>query len=156
MMKPEVTRLPLRLRFAMPLAWLGAVLALAGCSSGTVEIKGDTGGANLGKIGIAYARATDRLGRPPRNPDELKRALQTEFGEADTYLVSPNDGQAYQIIWGVDIYRAEPEGAVVVAYEKRGVKGKRYVLTVGIAVRAMNDDAFAKAHFPNGHVPSRE
>jgi hypothetical protein len=43
---------------------LGA--AAAGCSSGPVQVKGNMAGGNLGRIGIAYARATERLGRPPR------------------------------------------------------------------------------------------
>jgi hypothetical protein len=69
--------------------------------------------------------------------------------------VSPNDGQPYEILWGVDISKADAEGAApaVVAYERQGVGGKRYVLLVGIAVRALTAAEFARAHFPRGHQP---
>ncbi len=137
--------------------WLGVVLALplVGCSSGPVQVEGDTGGANLGKVGIAYLRATEQLGRPPRNLDELKPVLQREFGDADGLLRSPNDGQPYVVIWGVDITRAVPgvTAPVVVAYERQGVGGKRYVLTVGVGIRSLTDQDFARAYFPNGHQP---
>jgi hypothetical protein len=139
-----------------PLVGFLAWMTLTGCSSGPVEIKGEPGGANLAKIGIAYARASEHLGRPPQKLEELKSFLKKEYGEADSLLRSTEDGQPFQIIWGVDIFQA-PAGSTaptVVAYEKQGVNGKRYVLTVGVAVLAMTKEEFAQAHFPKGRKPT--
>jgi hypothetical protein len=45
--------------------------------------------------------------------------LKKEFGEREGLLTSHRDGQPYEILWGVDIFRAPPEdpAPVVVAYE---------------------------------------
>jgi len=106
---------------------------------------------NLRQIGAAYVKALDKLERPPNNVEELKPFLK-EFGDPATILRSPDDGQDYKILWGVDVRTAKgPNGVMtVLAYEKDGKDGKRYVL-IGRSVNHMTADEFRAAPFPPGH-----
>jgi hypothetical protein len=99
---------------------------------------------NLTKIERAFDQAFEKLGRAPENADQLKPFLQ-EYGEPEEILRSPHDGQPYEIIWGVNFRKVRfSMPPPIVAYEKQGVNGKRYVLTV-MGVVAMTDKEFAKA-----------
>jgi hypothetical protein len=124
-----------------------------GCRSGSTQVKEvDPIITQLNSIGQAYIKATEKLGRPPKNADEIKPALQ-EVGDPDKILHSVIDGEEFVIVWGVDPRRTPPkDGALpVLAYEKRGVGGKRYVLQMPTRVIAMTDDELNKAYFPGGH-----
>ena len=81
------------------LACLLALVALAGCSSGDGVQEGDA--ENLRKISVAYTRATDKLGRPPRDAADLKPFLAKDE-DLENLFRSPNDGQPYVILWGTD------------------------------------------------------
>ena len=93
--------------------------------------------------------------RPPQSAEELKPALG-KLGNPDDLLRSSRDGQPFVVCWGVDLLvpptwaKATP----VLAYEKRGVDGRRYVLTTRRRVELMPDQEFRKASFPPGHTPS--
>jgi hypothetical protein len=135
-------------------------LALAGCGSSAKPVVGrvDDSRQNLQKIGIAYSQAAQKLNRPPRNVDELMPFLQEGLGpvKARDVLRSPNDGQEYVIVWGVDfgqlaLTRGDPY--VVFAYERTGKGGKRQVLKPPVEVLLMTDSEFQKAPFPPGHQP---
>jgi hypothetical protein len=106
------------------------------------------------KLGSAYVNATNRLGRPPRNFDDLKASLEADATE--DILRSPGDGEPYVIHWGVD-YNALPPRATdvftVMAYEKLGTNGKRYVLRFPRSVELMTLDQLQKAVFPPGQQP---
>ncbi|HEY1376206.1 MAG TPA: hypothetical protein VGF55_05400 [Gemmataceae bacterium] len=101
----------------------------------------------LHKIGLALAAATERLGRPPRDAEEL-RPLLREYGDPDRLLVSPVDGHPYVILWGADGRTAAFN--TVLGYERNGSAGKRYVLTP-TAVVQLTEAELAEADFPAGY-----
>jgi hypothetical protein len=151
--------IPIEERLAMrrwPLIWVPVTMWLlslwgsAGCSSSTsrppVKLE-ET--ANLSQIARAYDLATERLGHPPADANQLKPFLaEVSGGDPDTVLVSPHDGQPYVIIWGVQFRKAPIQvmPPPILAYEQKGVAGKRYVLTT-MGVLPMTDSDFAKATF---------
>jgi hypothetical protein len=94
--------------------------------------------------GFDLAIATNR--RPPRDAEELKPFLQqiSEKEDPEEILRSPNDGQPYEIMWGVNPLQQEEFDALL-AYEKNGVDGKRYVITVARIVKEMSDAEFKEA-----------
>jgi hypothetical protein len=120
-----------------------AALTLGGCSGGS-------GGApskdteNLTSIRKAYLAATNRLGRPPKNLDELKPSLNAE-GNADELLVSPNDGLPYVIVFGADPRKH------VIAYEQKGVDGVRLVVDQTRFPLRYEKDQFDMLSFPPGY-----
>jgi hypothetical protein len=139
---------------ALAVAGLLGCLGGLGCgSSGAVPTPVQAGGTsylNLRTIKSAYLQATKALGRPPQNLDEIKPYFNKGTDPA-TILRSPDDGEEYKILWGVDVMNAEPiNGQLpVVAYEQRGKDGKRYVLQVRDIRQVTNED-FKKLPFPPG------
>jgi len=127
---------------------IGVSLALSGCSSRARRVVKTSETENLTKILAAYDQATRQLGRPPANLEEFKPFL-TPYGNADEILRSPNDGQPYGLVWGVDVRKSSlhmmPPPAL--AYETQGVNGKRYVLTV-MGVVPMTEEEFAQLKLP--------
>ena len=112
---------------------------------------------NLKHIAMAYNDATSQLNRPPKNAEELKRFLK-EFGNPEELLVSPNDGQPYVIVWGVDPTRGGPteyQGMwPVLAYERQGTGGARAITDIrGRPMRVPEAD-FPKLTFAGRHKPS--
>ena len=138
---------------------LAQLAASTGCgSSKPVVFPEDTSRQNLQRIGVAYAQAAVQFRRPPQKRDDLLVALQGEPGQPSPadILKSPNDGEEYVIVWGVNfrelgIKRGNVD--VVIAYEKRGRDGKRYVLKPPTQVIEMTDAEFKAASFPPGHTP---
>jgi hypothetical protein len=132
--------------------WSGVLAVLCGTAAGcgTTEREAPTGYQNLVSVGKAYLAATDTLERPPANLNDLKPFLEKQ-GDPATLLRSPEDGEDYVIIWGVD-YRAAKGPPPVIAYEKTGREGKRNVLQ-GRNVSRVSDDDFRKLPFPAGHKP---
>ena len=136
----------------------GVLLALltAGCSSGTTEKQGNEAELDLKQIGDAYGQALARLGRPPRSAEEIKPELTAmAVGDLNAVFQSPNDNQPYVIIWGVSLAEVDPtaEKQQVLAYERTGAGGTRYVLLANGAVVPMTAEEFAAATFPPGHRP---
>jgi hypothetical protein len=120
-----------------------AGLAVGGCygGSGPASSK-DT--ENLTSIRKAYMAATNRLGRPPKNLEELKSSLSVE-GNADELLVSPNDGLPYVIVFGADPRK------YVIAYEQKGVDGVRMVVDQTQLPKRIENDRFDILTFPPGY-----
>jgi hypothetical protein len=131
-----VTRLTHGLLFCA-LALVGAVLC--GCSRSRGVASKDT--ENLTSIRKAYMAATTRLGRPPKNLEELEPSLKTE-GNVDELLVSPNDGLPYIIVFGADPRRH------VIAYEQKGADGVRMVVDQTQLPRRLANDQFDLLTFP--------
>jgi hypothetical protein len=101
---------------------------------------------NLSKIGAAYDQATERLGHPPKGPEQLQPFLK-QYGDPETILRSPHDGLPYVILWGKNI-RNTPIDTMpppILAYEQQGVNGKRYVLTA-MGIMPMTDEEFEKVN----------
>jgi hypothetical protein len=126
---------------------------LVGCRSGTVEKARDSSVSNLKAISKAYIAATHKLERPPRNLEELAPFLK-QFGEPAEIIRSPHDGQDYTILFGVDYRSARDQGNafVVLAYEKEGTGGLRYVGGFR-KIKRMTAEEFRGALFPPGHAP---
>lgn len=123
---------------------------LGGCSSqGTVQ-EGDPG--KLTTLANAYIQATEKTGRPPKGPADLK-AFLPKGTDVDGLLASPNDGKPHVILWGQDPRKLR--GTLkpgVIGYEQDGKGGRRFVFTA-MGVMLMTDDDFAQANFPEGHRP---
>jgi hypothetical protein len=66
-----------------------------------------------------------------------------ELGDCEEVLRSPRDGQLYVILWGIGFAQdaRDPKPPAIIAYERHGANGKRYVLTV-MGLRPMNDREF--------------
>lgn len=139
---------------ALPLT-LAVCASFGGCSPSEVVVhaKVDPAQENLMRIGAAYQRYNTEFAKPPTSADQIKRFLK-EFGNPDEMLRSPRDGQPYVICWGTDL-AVPPKWAKstpVLAYEKQGAQGKRYVMTTLRSVTLMTDKEFQQASFPPGHA----
>ena len=65
------------------------------------------------------------------------------------------DGQPLVVCWDVDLSKARTwaKTTPVLAYEKQGADGNRYVLTMVRSVELLSDKDFREASFPLGHNP---
>ena len=130
-----------------------ALLAFSGCSHGGDERPLAPAEDRLVKIAYAYNNATMQLKRAPKELAEIRPYFE---GAADEITRSPNDGEEFVILWGVEYNKLPPgreDPFTVAAYEKRGVGGKRYVLRIPTQVLLMSDEELAKAVFPPGYQP---
>ncbi len=139
------------------LAWILGLLVAAGCSGPHRGAPPNPTQSRLLKIGEAYRRATYRLGHPPANFEEIKPSL---LGAKDEELRSPNDGEQFVIIYGVDYDKLpvpSDRKSAIGAYEKKGAGGKRYVLRLSPRPRslmtdALSDEQWKHAAFPPGYT----
>jgi hypothetical protein len=106
---------------------------------------------HLRTIKSAYMNATRALDRPPQNLEELMPFLK-KLADPSIILRSPDDGEEYKILYGVDVFNAQREDRrwPVLAFEQRGKDGMRWVLEVKEA-RRQSDEDFKKALFPPGY-----
>ena len=100
-----------------------ALLALSGCSHGGDGRELTPVEDRLVKIAHAYSNATMQLKRAPKELAEIRPYFD---GAADEITRSPNDGEEFVILWGVEynklpVRREDP--FTVAAYEKRGGRG---------------------------------
>lgn len=105
-------------------------------------------------IGGAYRQYTLEKQTPPSNPEDLKQII-ARLGGNDSVWVSTRDGEPFVIVWNLDL-RQPPTWAKstpVLAYEKKGKNGKRFVRTVVGSVEELSEKEFAAASFPPGHTP---
>ena len=139
-----VTKMTTRLNRGLSFVFLAlAPVASSGCWRGSVGTPSkDT--ENLTSIRKAYLAATNRLGRPPKNLDELKPSLNAE-GNADELLISPNDGLPYVIVFGADPRK------YVMAYEQKGVDGVRMVVDQTQLPKRIENERFDILTFPPGY-----
>jgi hypothetical protein len=151
--------LPARVRpcFLLLLAWC---CGIAGCScSSSPQIVNkplDPTKEKLLNIFIAYAQFCVDRQQPPQGPADLDPIL-AKMGKTDDPWRSPRDGQPFVVCWGVDLLKplswAKPNSTPVLAYEKQGVDGSRYVFTAVQRTMLMSDKEFHEATFPPGHNP---
>jgi hypothetical protein len=117
-----------------------ALLAVLGCSSakGPGELRPEE--KAIVTVGLAYRDASAALKRGPANLEELTPYLK-KYGDPDQLLVSPSDGQPYQIIWGLIPSRPAKSFQTqrLLAYEKSGKDGKRYALDCMLKVHHVSD-----------------
>ena len=102
--------------------------------------------SNLRRIGQAFNLSEDRANRPIRNEDELKKWLGQlgEPGDPDSFLTSQRDGQPYVVYYG---QKTDGDSRKILAHEKNGADGSRYVLTQSRSVKLLSDAEFGKAEF---------
>jgi hypothetical protein len=118
---------------------------VTGCSK--PQPQEDTAVVNLRRILQAYDVAEYKLRRAPRNEEELRRFFSEAgaTGDPDQYLRSPRDGQPYVVLYGTAL---DPDArSTILAHEKDGVEGKRYVITLSRDVKLLTADEFANAEF---------
>ena len=101
-------------------------------------------------IGEAYMKATDELGRPPANRDDLAPFLK-DRGSLDEVFTSDKDKEPFVLYWNVDYraYENEKKPYPVTAHEKTGKDGIRYVLTMRVISQLREEDIKTLA-FPPG------
>lgn len=132
--------------FTCTVAWGG----LPGCG-GKREPEENQAATHLRKITAAYHEFNYRHGRSPQSADQLKPILKemNEQDDPDVLLRSPNDGEPYEIVWGINLERVT-DGSLLVAYEKKGVDGKRYAINAARIVKQVTDAEMGKASPPRG------
>ncbi len=129
----------------------GLFVGVRGCDADrVVYTEHDPGEGTLSAIASAYRLASEKNQRPPQSVAELRPHLR-EFGDPDKLLVSPNDKEQYVIVWGVNVNDAS---VPVLAYERKGAEGKRYVVNAAGVVTPMTAEEFAKLRFPPSHKPA--
>jgi hypothetical protein len=96
-------------------------------------------------IGQAYRDSYTARKKPPASTKDLAPYL-AKYGDPDKVLVSPSDGQPYEITWGV--VPGRPPGSIKVSpflvCEKSGKDGKRYVLDFTFRVRWVTEAELEK------------
>jgi hypothetical protein len=96
-------------------------------------------------VGEAYRDAYTERKTPPAGINDLKPYL-AKFGDPDKVLVSPSDGQPYEITWGI-VPGHPPRSMKVSPFlvrEKSGKDGRRYVLDFTFKVRRLTEGQFEK------------
>jgi hypothetical protein len=84
--------------------------------------------------------------------EELKSVLKPLTKDPDKYVRSTRDGEEFVVVWGVQMDQLPLD--TVVAYERKGVDGKRMVVNLNGEVREVSAEEFLKLKFPKGHKPS--
>ena len=128
-----------------------ALVCAQGCGSrGTVEVAKNPTVLSMRKFAAAYMEATKKLKHPPQSADEF-RSYYSKIGDPKDLLVSPIDGAALVVAWGVDLqkYRATGEHWPVWAYEAKSHGGKRWVLELYRPME-LTDEALRAATFVSG------
>lgn len=131
-------------------AGLLAEIALMGCAR-TSKPPENKAADNLRKISQAYDIAMYKNRHPPQDAEELKPFLKevSQQEDPDAILVSPNDHQPYEIVWGVNLDKATEINAIL-AHEKQGIDGQRFVITVARITKQVSDADFKSASFAKG------
>ena len=131
--------------------WLVALAGLlaAGCTPAEIRAQKpmDPAMERLLAVSFAYGQFHQAKGREPRGPDDLRGLLAADA------LVSPRDGEPFVILWGAEFMPPLGQDArrPILAYEKRGRDGSRYVLTALGYVELLTDDELRSSIFPPGH-----
>ena len=122
---------------------------LIGCGGEKIEpLTTDPTVIALDKIGSAYIRGTP----PPKTKAELLAIFKSSSYPKEL-LISPNDGQEFIIVYDVELKGLKVSGAQlpVVAFEKSGKDGKRYVLRGMNTIVQLTDEQLKSSVFPAGY-----
>jgi hypothetical protein len=120
-----------------------------GCGGEKIEpITTDPTIIALDKIGGAYIRGTP----PPKTKADLLAIFKISSFPKEL-LISPNDGQEFIIVYDVELKGLKVSDAQlpVVAFEKSGKDGKRYVLRGMNTIVQLTDDQLKSSVFPAGY-----
>lgn len=134
------------------MVWFAVAMlsATSGCSDKPKGPPENKAADHLRKIAQSFDLALYK-GGAPKNAEEIKPFLKllSKDEEPDDLLSSPNDNEPYVIMWGVNLER-QTDTAAILAHEKKGADGKRYVINVARIVSQMSDADFAAANFAKG------
>ena len=137
------------------LAWILGLLVAAGCSRARPVEPNQTESAACSRSATPTATPLRDCGTLPK----ISRSFSPIWARARTedLLRSPNDGEKFVVIWGVNFDRLpRTQGGspyVVAVYEQKGVGGKRYVLRFPLSTCRMTDEQWKTASFPPGYTP---
>jgi hypothetical protein len=137
---------------AIRLLVLVPACCLLGCGpSGARPDPSDATRQNLEAIGNAYLRSTTQHNHPPTGREELAEAIRLS-GQSEDVLRSPNDGEEFVLVWNVELRRLKAYGnsVPILAYEKQGKNGRRYVLRGRADVVLLSDSQLRASVFPPG------
>ena len=81
-----------------------------------------------------------------------KKDLRDAGKNPDETLISPNDGLAYGIVWGLN---PQSDNSKIMVFEKKGKDGKRQVVDMRRNPFYLTEEEFKKAPFPNGFDPEK-
>lgn len=146
------TEIVIRLRYIMRLMLVvsGVPLLVAGCSSSNSTAPPPDVTLLRGII-RTYATAARDLGRPPKNIDELKAVLAPVSKDPSEYLRSSRDGEEFAVVWDLNLSTAPQD--TVLAYERKGVDGKRMVVLLNGETREVSAGEFTSLKFPKDYQP---
>jgi hypothetical protein len=134
-----------------------ALCPISGCSSDDVPTPAGTD-ARLYQVSKGY-RAT-HSGEPVDSFETLKKILQDMYeaginGDPSEILKSSRDGEPFVILFSdAKSKSGQLPDSLIVAYEKIGVEGERYILTMDGKVLLLTDAQFDKSQFYGGKKPS--
>ena len=143
-------------RFSLTIQWRFAVLfsfcvVAAGCQGKTAGELAPVE-SNVKNIAIFYGRyMSQNRGRTPPDEATLKKFIAshpaTELAalkatDVDQLFVSPRDKQPYVVRYGATLPPPSPTGSPVIAYEKDGVGGRRFVAFANAGVEELDDARF--------------
>jgi hypothetical protein len=135
---------------------LAVVLAGCGPKAAAKSKPVDPAQERLIVIGQAYRQFTRDRHEPPKAASDLAPILK-QRGHGTDALESARDGQPFVVCWGVDPKTASSwaRSRPVLAYEREGQAGSRYVLSMLGNVELLNDEQFRESSFPPGHQPGK-
>jgi hypothetical protein len=143
--------IPIRVAGAVPLLLL--FFSAGGCSDPGRSNQAEES-SSLKPLAAFYGKFVNQHGgKPPGNEAELKaflkepknaESLRLEFkvADVDAMFISPRDNQPYVVIYGTLSGPPGPGGAPVIAHEKTGVEGKRFVASALGAVEEVDEARF--------------
>jgi hypothetical protein len=126
-----------------------SIFGFIGCGGEKIEpLTTDPTVIALDKIGGAYIRGTP----PPKTKADLLAIFKLSSFPKEL-LISPNDGQEFIIVYDVELKGLKVSGAQlpVVAFEKSGKDGKRYVLRGMNTIVQLTDEQLKSSVFPAGY-----
>ncbi len=146
------------MKSCIPLALFVALFTMVslGCSGRGDNIEREN--STLKPLVIAYGQyIASHRGTPPANEEEFRAHLNASWDQikefqqvksVDELFISNRDKQPYVVLYGVVTGPPGPGGQPVIAYEKVGVGGKRFIASSLGAVDEV-DEAKFKELVPN-------
>lgn len=125
------------------LGCLALLASVAGCGGGTPSHeKPSEGQTRLARVAAVYMRAQQET-KPPRNDKEFAAFLK-KIDADPALLVSPDDGEAYVLMHGLDVKSGFSGAPPIVAHERKGVGGKKRAVDLMGTVTSLSDEELRK------------
>ncbi len=120
-----------------------------GCTSHTESKPQEE--SSIKVLGLLYGQYVGQhMGRPPQDEQAFRSFVQKQtaflqqfhIDSPDQVFKSARDGEPYAVIYGDASKVGQLSGAPVIAWEKKGVGGRRYVANSLGAVKEVTDEEF--------------